>query len=45
MPQRLTVAAGDAFPALLTDAAEGLSVHHARSSVLAGIWQTAAVLC
>lgn len=38
------VAAGGALPALLTDAAEGVSVHHAGSSVLAGTRQTAAVL-
>lgn len=39
------VAAGGALPAVLTDAAEGVSVHHAGSSVLAGTRQTAAVLC
>lgn len=42
--QGLTVAAGGALPALLTDAAERVSVHHTRSSVLTGTRQTAAVL-
>lgn len=39
------VAAGGALPALLTDAAEGVPVHHTGSSVLAWTWQTATVLC
>lgn len=42
--KKLTVAAGGALPALLTDAGEGVAVHHAGPSILTGTRQAAAVL-